>query len=157
MGRKVGSWLIALVCIGALKFGFNTVATEAVYTLEGDATEWVAEDNAWVEEELREGSAVPARGWLDQPGHGTFEADPAALRDLIASFHAAGAKNVYMVGVEELGQVVLSDSIAVELPEPGTARDRLFEVEAEFLTEAWGEEYEGTPDVGQRYLVVSFD
>lgn len=157
MGRKVGSWLVALVCIWVLKFGFNTVATEAVDTLEGDATEWVAEDNAWVEEELREGSAVPARGWLDQPGHGTFEADPAALRDLIASFHAAGAENVYMVGVEELGQVVLSDSIAVELTEPGYARDRLFEVEAEFLTEAWGEEYEGTPDVGQRYLVVSFD
>ena len=62
-----------------------------------------------------------------------------------------------MVGVEELGQVVLSDTIAVELPEPGYVRDRLFEIEAEFFSEARGEEYEGTPDVGQRYLVVSFD
>jgi len=157
MGQKIASGLVALVCVWALKFGFNMVTTEAVDSLEGDAAEWVAEDNEWVAEEILDGTAVPARGWLDQPGHGTFEADPAAMRDLISSFHAAGAENVYVVGVEELGQVVLSDAIAVELPEPGYVRDRLFEIETEFFSEAWGEEYEGTPDVGQRYLVVSFD
>ena len=158
MGRKIASGLAAIVCIWALKLGANLVTTEAIDSYDGDPTEWVAEENEWVAQELAAGTAVPARGWLDQPGHQTFGADPAALRELIASFHAAGAENVYMVGVEELGQVSLADVIAVELPEPGYVRERLFQVEAEFLRTYWEEpDYERTPDVGQRFLVVSLD
>ena len=52
MGQKIASGLVALVFVWALKFGFNVVTTEAVDSWEGDAAEWIADENQWVEEEL---------------------------------------------------------------------------------------------------------
>ena len=148
--RKIGAWLVVLVLGWGLKFGWNLVTAESI-EISDDPAEWVADENEWVNEELAAGRAAAARGWLDQPDHGTFEADPQQLRDLIASFHAAGAEQVWMIGVEELGRHQLADTIAVELPVAGYARDRIFEIEAEL----WGGE--GTPDLGQRYITVSLD
>ena len=150
MLRKIGPWLVVLVLGWGIKFGWNMVTAES-FAISDDPAEWVAEEDEWVADELSSGFAAPARGWLDDPSHGTFEADPQQLREVIASFHAAGAENVWMIGVEELGKLELADTVAVELPASGYVRDRLFEIEAELYGG------EGTPDLGQRYLTVSLD
>ena len=152
MGNKAVSWIAILVLGWCLKFAWNVVQVDADEFVESDDyAEWVAEDDAWVAEELAAGSAEQADGWLDRPGHGTFEADPAAMRELIATLQEAGAVDVWMLGIESLGQHRLADVVAAELPEPGPERDALFAMQDAH----WGGE--GPPDLGQRYLVFSFD
>ena len=139
---------------GAVKLGWNYVTAEPEdWSAEEEAAEWVADDDAWVSEEVAQGAAEPAQGWLDVQNHATFEAPPDQLRNLVDDFHAAGASNVWMVGIEEFAGARLSDTVAVELPPPGLTREQIFAVEAAM----WGDYGEGTPDVGQDYLVVSFD
>ena len=99
------------------------------------------------------GQAEPALGWLDHESHGTFEAPPDQLRELVDSLHAAGADGVWMVGIEEFAGARLSDTVAAELPESGPLRERLFQVDAELRGGLGG----ATPDVGQDYLVFAFD
>ena len=108
-----------------------------------------------MEQEVSSGAAEPARGWLRAPNHGTFEAPPQQLNQLIEDFHAAGADKVWMVGIESLGNSRLADVIAVELPTDPARRAEIFAVEAALHGE-YAEDF-ATPDVGQRYLTVSFD
>ena len=151
MGKRIATGLGVLVLGWALKFGWNIVTVEPIESEEQSQAEWIADDDEWIAGEIANGSAAPASGWLQQPSHGTFEGDPAQMQELIARFEAAGATRVWMVGIEELGKAQLSDTIAVELPARGPTRDRLFEAEAEF---SGGD---GTPDLGQNYLLLSFD
>lgn len=151
MLKKIATGLGILVLGWTLKFGWNIVTAEPIDLSEESQAEWVAEDDEWVAEEIAAGSAALASGWLDQPKHGTFEADPTQMKELISQFEAAGAEQVWVVGIEKLGNTQLSDTIAVELPAAGLMRDRLFELEAEL----WGGD--GTPDLGQDYLTISFD
>ncbi len=152
MIKRIATWAVVIALGWTLKFGWNLVTAEPEEWNEAEETaQWIAEEDAWVGEEVATGAAEPARGWLDREKHATFEAPPDQVRDLVDRFHAAGAEDVWMVGIEEFAGARLSDTVAVELPPPGPARDRIFGAEAEL----WGGE--GTPDVGQQYLVVSFD
>jgi len=151
MGKRIATGLGILVLGWALKFGWNVVTVEPIELSEDSRAEWIAEDDDWIAEEVAAGTAAPASGWLRQPKHGSFEGDPARMQELIEQFEAAGAARIWMVGIEELGRTQLSDTIAVELPAGGYTRDRLFEIEAELR------DGDGTPDVGQGYLVISFD
>ena len=147
--KKIGSWLGAIALIFAVKVGFRLMRAEVFDSDDGQA-EWIQEQDEWVSSEIGDGIASPARGWLSQGGHGTFEGDPARMDALIGEFESNGAR-VWMVGIEELGGRQISDSIAVELPTDAGSRSQVFAVEAAY----W--QGDGTPDVGQSYLVVSFD
>jgi hypothetical protein len=158
VGKTIGSWLaIAILGLG-FRFAWNFISYEmddtemtAAEELAEQAT-WIAEDDAWISEEVAAGKAVPARGWLDQPKRGTFEADPQQMRDAIEAFHEAGAQAVWIIEPVAIGGGELADGFVVELPAAGPQRTALFTAEAKL----W-EGSEGTPDVGQRYLNVSFD
>ncbi len=153
MGKKLASGAALLLLGWAVKFGYNAITAEPLDFDEESAIEWVAQESDWVRSEVAQGLAEPALGWLDESTNATFEAPPAQLRELIDAFDAAGAESQWMVAIEEFAGARLSDTLAVELPKPGAARDRIFEIEAGL----WGEHGEGTPDVGQDYLVISFD
>lgn len=149
--QKIASTVVIVVLIWALRFGYNVItASDDLGSYEDDGA-WIAEENQWIEEEVATGSAQRARGWLAAPKHGTFEGNPKQMDALIERFHSAGASEVWMVGIESFGGAELSDTISVELPTDPQARARIFAVE----TELYGEAY--TPDVGQRYLTISFD
>ena len=147
---KILSGVAVLVLVWVARFAINLVSADPVL-VDASPEEWIAQENQWVHEELAAGTAVPAVGWLDHEKHGTFEADPRFLDELIDEFAAAGAVNVYMVGVESFAGGQLSDSIAVELPADPGVRAELFAIEAR----VWGGE--GTPDVGQAFLTLSMD
>lgn len=147
---KILSTVAILLFLWAVNFGYNTIVGEP-FDEEWSDTDWIAEQDAWVGDEIADGSAAPARGWLAHEGHATFEADPQFLDSLIDEFHAEGGAQVWMVGIESFQGHQLSDSIAVELPSDPDARARLFAIEAKVF------DGEGTPDVGQRFLTVSLD
>jgi len=149
--KKIATTLVLLALGWTVKFGFNVLNADPVDLSDSSDTDWIMEESEWISEEIQSGVAAPARGWFDQPRHGSFEADPRQLNALIKEFHANGAENVWVVGIEEFNGAQLADSIAVELPPSGPDRDRIFAVEAAL----W--DGEGTPDVGQSYLVVTYD
>jgi hypothetical protein len=154
MGRIISTFAVLLL-FWAAKFGYNVVTAESPGSdAESDArleAEWIAEDQDRVEQEIAEGSAEPARGWLSRPQHGTFEANPRHLDTLIDEFHAAGTVRVWMVGIEPFAGKRHADSIAVELPGDPDIRADLFAIEAR----TYGGE--GTRDVGQKFLTISLD
>ncbi|MGI9591208.1 MAG: hypothetical protein ACR2P8_07560 [Myxococcota bacterium] len=141
--------LAILILAWGVRFGWNMITAEPY--VEPTAAEWAAEDDTWVQESLSDGTAEPARGWLDQSDTATFEARPQTMNEMIEQMHAAGAENVWMIDIVEFAGKRISDTIAVELPPPGIARDQVFAAEATF----W--DGEGSEDVGQRYLTLSFD
>ena len=103
-------------------------------------------------------ASAPARDWLSRDGHMLFEGDPQTVQTLIDDFYAAGAPNVWFIGIEQLGQASVSASIAVEMPSDSVTRSQILRTEAKFWHDPESEdEPELTDDVGQRYLVVSFD
>lgn len=141
---------LAILIVGwGVKFGWNMINAEPY--MEPTASEWAAEEDSWVEESLSDGSAAEARGWLDEPGHGTFEAPPHIVNEVIEDLHAAGADRVWMIDIAEFQGKELSDTIAVELPTAGVKREMVFEAAGEY----WGGG--GPEDVGQRYLTMSWD
>jgi hypothetical protein len=141
---------VALLAVGwGARFGWNTIT--AVRSPSPSAIESAAETDVRVAEDLREGKAAPARGWLGAEHHLSFEAHPTAMNEWIEAFHAAGAERVWIVGIEEFGGSQVSDTIAVELPPAGADRERVLSVEARLR------DGECSEDVGQRYVTVRFD
>ena len=149
MGKKIASWVLAIAVVVAVKVGWRLMGSESYDDTEY-ASEWIQDQDEWVSSEIQGGSAVPAHGWLRESRHGTFEADPEAMAQLIDRFESSGAR-VWVVGIEEFQGSQLSDSIAVELPRDDAQRSQVFAIESAH----W--EGDGTPDLGQDYLVVSFD
>ena len=145
--------ILVTICLLALgwgvKFGWNLITAEEY--VEPTAAEWAAEEDAWIQESLADGSSAPARGWFDDANNGTFEGHPPTMKDLVERLHDAGAEEVWMVYIEEFMGKQLSDTIAVELPAPGPERDAVFAI----YDELWAGE--GSQDVGQQYLALSFD
>jgi hypothetical protein len=147
--RRIVSIVALLTASWALKFAWNTIT--AVPVAPPLAIERAAETDVRVAQDLREGNAAPARGWLAGADHLAFEGHAAAMNEWIEAFHAAGAERVWMVEIGELADRQISDAIAVELPPAGVARDRIFSVEARLRGGV------RSPDVGQQYLRVAFD
>lgn len=150
--KKLLATVALLPVLWGVKFGLNLIWFEASDEPKAEEwSEWAAEEDSWVEESLRDGSSAPARGWLDAEDHVTFEASSETMDELIEKMYAAGAENVWVVFIEEWQGREISDSIAVELPPAGPAREQIFAAAEEF----WG----GDPpqDVGQSYLTISFD
>jgi len=157
VGRKIGSWVVIAMLGLGVRFAWNLISYEmddTPLTAEEELAEqaqWIHEDDAWIAEEVAAGNVQSARGWLDQPKRGTFEADPQQMRAAIEAFHDAGAPAVWIVDAVAIGGGELADGFVVELPEAGPERTALFAEDAKL----W--DGHGTPDVGQRYLNVSFD
>ena len=147
--RNIGL-AFALFAVGwGVSFGWNTIT--ATPTPSPSALARAAETDVRVDEDVRFGKAAPARGWLGAENHLSFEGHPAAMNEWIEAFHAAGAERVWIVGIEEWSGSQISDTIAVELPPAGAARERVLQVEARLRDGARSD------DVGQRYVTVSFD
>lgn len=114
-----------------------------------------AEIDQWAQETLDEGSHAEARAWLAVPSNATFEADKADVQRFVSALYAAGARKVYITGIEPFGGSNLSASLLVELPASSTARAAIFAEEAKFVQEYVGGD--ASEDVGQRYLEVYWD
>ena len=143
---------ILLFALGwAVHFGWNLVAADPMEASPEDVAEWIAGDDEWAAADIEAGDAAPAAAWLAEPDHAVFEGDRAQVRDLVERFEDAGAEGVWMIGIEEWQGREWAGAVAVELPASGPLRERVFAVES-----GWWDGH-GTPDAGQRYLVVAFD
>jgi hypothetical protein len=136
---------------GRLAWNLITLEPAAEPTAADLAAE-AAEVDTWVTEELASDTSAGARDWLAHGENMLFEGDPAAVQGLIDGLYAAGATDVWFIGIERIGSRNVSASIAVELPGDPAARARILRTEADF----W-QEPEANPDHGQRYLAISFD
>jgi hypothetical protein len=150
-GRTAAALLMGLT----LWLGWNWVTGEPVEEVRLAEEEWASDEGAYIEEEISSGYAADARRWLQDPSHGMFEGDAALTQALVDDFYRAGAPRVWFIDIVRLGESLLSDSLAVELPPEGPARQRLFQVEAAF----WERQDQDSQckDEGQRYLTVAFD
>ena len=147
--------MAALILGVTLWLGWNWVSGEPVEEIHLAEEEWASDQGAYIEQEISSGNAVDARRWLQDPSHGMFEGDPEQAQALVDDFYEAGAPRVWFIDIVRLGEVLLSDSLAVELPEKNSQRKRVFQVEAAF----WQRQEQGSQadDEGQRYLTVVFD
>jgi hypothetical protein len=152
MGKLLTGAAVAVLFFAA-RLAWNLITAEPISEpTPAELAAEAAEYEAMVAEEVASGAAAPALDWLAQPDNMLFEGDPESVQSLIESLHEAGAVDVWFTGIEPFGGKNLSAAIAVELPADPEARARLLRLEAEF----W-QETETAPDVGQRYLEISFD
>ena len=156
-GRSVMKKLVTGAAVGAALFvarlAFNLISAEPLpEPSPADYANEAAEIDSAVEEELAAGGGAPALNWLAGPDNMLFEGDPRAVQALIEDLYEAGAADVWFMGIEPFGGKNLSAAIAVELPDDPEARARVFAAEAAF----W-EEPEPRPDVGQRFVEITFD
>jgi hypothetical protein len=159
MRKLLGGAAVAMLFFGA-RLAWNLISYEPIpEPSAADMAAEAAEMDSWVAEDLAaDGAAAPARDWLSADGHMLFEGDPEMVQTLIDDFYAAGAPNVWFIGIEQIGQASVSASIAVELPPDSVTRSQILRTEAKFWHDPESQsEPETTDDVGQRYLVVSFD
>ncbi len=133
----------------------NRVEPIAEKLPEDDPVAMARQIDAWVEEDLDDPSGhAEARAWLREERNVLFEGEKQAVRALVDELYAGGAERVWVTGIESLGGMRVSASMALALPEEREARSALFARRAEFYGEAGDE---GTQDVGQRYLTFAFD
>lgn len=119
------------------------------------ATDVGAQDRA-CEEELKAPDHAEAREWLkpEHVNHGGFKVGAEEMRNMTEELYQAGAVQVWVTGIEKVGDGEISASMLVELPKDPAARKRIFEWEAKL----YGEEGEtGTRDAGQKYLPLGLD
>ncbi len=114
-----------------------------------------AEMDQWARETLEEGNHAEARAWLAASNNATFEADKEDVKAFVSALYRAGARKVYITGIEEFGASNLSASLLVELPASSTARAAIFAEEATFIQNNVGGD--ATEDLGQKYLEVYWD
>jgi ribosomal protein S27E len=114
-----------------------------------------AEMDSDVERMLKEPGAAEAREWLDPakfPNHGVFEMGNDRARAMTAGFYERGAKRVSVVDVSPMGNALITNTIAVELPSEADKRKQCLEWEVQYL-----EGEDPTADVGQKYLLIPTD
>ncbi len=132
--------------------GDNT--SEETEQTETTDTPSAAEINQFVEEALKEAPHAEARAWLADSRNMLFEGDRDYVKKLVEDFYAAGASDVRMTGISEIGGRQVSASFVVFLPTDASARARCFEIYNRYNTDM-GEDAE--KDVGAKYLFLSFD
>jgi ribosomal protein S27E len=120
-----------------------------------DPKAMAAETDRDVERMLKEPGAAEAREWLDPvkfPNHGVFEMGNERARAMIAGFYERGAKRVSVLEVDTLGNALITAMIGVELPSEPDRRKQCLEWETHYL-----EGEDPSPDVGQKYLLITTD
>jgi hypothetical protein len=151
--KKLVTGAAVAAALFVARLAWNLISAEPLPEASpADYAAEAAEIDAAVEEELAAGGGAPAQDWLAGPDNMLFEGDPRAVQALIEDLYEAGAADVWFTGIEPFGGKNLSAAIAVELPDDPAARARVLKLEADF----W-QEPELRPDVGQRFLEITFD
>jgi hypothetical protein len=107
-----------------------------------------------IEEWLGEPDKAEARKWLRGDSHILFEGDKETAAKLVDDLYSAGAKEVWVIGIAELGGSEVAAAFVAVLPSDSAARKRVFAVESDFQKLIDGEP---SRDDGQKYLHFSFD
>jgi hypothetical protein len=151
--RKLVTGAAIAALFFAVRIAWNLVTAEPIpEPTQADLAAEAAEFDALVAQEVESGAAAPARGWLGDPDNLLFEGDPQSVQALIDELYAAGAVDVWFIGIEPIAGRNVSASIAVQLPEQAAARAPLFDAHAQY----W-QDTEPDPDTGQRFLEFAFD
>jgi hypothetical protein len=153
MRKLVTSAVIALLFFLVVRIAWNLVTAEPIpEPTEASRAAEAAEFDALVAKEVESGAAGPARGWLGDSDNLLFDGDPQAVQTLIEDLYAAGAVDIWFIGIEQIAGRNVSASIAVQLPDEPAARAPLFDAHARYWQDA-----DPDPDSGQRYLEFAFD
>ena len=114
--------------------------------------ERVAAADRDVAEDLKSPKAAEAREWLDpqHKNHDVFKVGQEKARKIIEGFYQAGAKGVFVTGIDSLGDEKITNSIVVELPRDPEARRKCFAYERESGLLKDGAN--PTEDQGQKFL-----
>ena len=152
MRKLVTGAVIALLFL-VVRIAWNLVTAEPIpEPTQASRAGEAAEFDALVAKEVESGAAAPARSWLGDSDNLLFEGDPQSVQTLIEDLYAAGAVDIWFIGIEQIAGRNVSASIAVQLPDEAAARAPLFDAHAKYWQDA-----EPDPDSGQRYLEFAFD
>lgn len=139
--------------IAAAAFGLLGCMTASVSVSKDEGSE--AEDaDKQIGEWLTEPDKAEAQKWLQSDSHILFEGDKETAASLVSDLYSAGAKEVWVIGIAELGDSEVAAAFVAVLPGDTAARKRVFAVESDFQKLVDGEP---TIDTGQKYLHFSFD
>ena len=121
-----------------------------------DPKQIAKEIDAECEEMLKGDDFAEARAWCDpkNANHVGFEMSTKDMLKLANDLYAAGATKVYVADIIELGAKKTSATMVVQLPKDPNARAKVLAREKEFEESEGGE---GSPDVGQKYLLMTLD
>jgi hypothetical protein len=112
------------------------------------------ESDKQIEQWLAEPDKAEARKWLESDSHVLFEGDKETAVKLVSDLYAAGAKEVWTIGISQWGDSEVAAAFVAVLPDDSAARKRVFAVESDFQKLV---DLEPTSDVGQKYLHMTFD
>ncbi len=129
----------------------KTTGTESGERSEGSLEARVDQHG---EEVMASSTKAEARGWMKQPKHVFFKADPKEVARFVEAFYEAGAVEVLIADIEEHEGVQYGEALFVVLPKDASARAKLFEVGSRADTA-----FQDDPvkDKGQKYLYYSLD
>lgn len=141
------------LAIAAAAIGLIGCMTSSVSVSKDEKSE-AEESDKQIEEWLAEPDTAEARRWLQSDSHILFEGDKETAVKLVSDLYSAGAKEVWIIGISELGDSEVAAAFVAVLPDDTAARKRVFAVESEFQKLV---DLEPSRDVGQKYLHMSFD
>jgi hypothetical protein len=146
--------------MGALRhYSFPLVLLVAVAGCKkkDPAKEAADHDDKICDEELAGPKHAEAREWCgaSQDTHLGFKVGRDQMLEITEDFYRAGADMVYVVGISELNGGQIAAELAVILPADPAKRAAVFDAEKKTFGE--DPEFKGTPDVGQRCLLVGLD
>ncbi len=127
--------------------------TASVSVSEDESSE-AKDSDKQIEEWLAEPDNAEAREWLQSDSHILFEGDKETAGKLVSDLYSAGATQVWIIGIAELGDSEVAAAFVAVLPADTAARKRVFAVESDFQKLIDGEP---SRDLGQKYLHFSFD
>jgi hypothetical protein len=152
---------LALVCGLAALGGCTRSQDEGASEDESKDPKKIAQElNRIGDEDLAEPNHAEAREWFADEAHILFEGDRKAVVQLVEDLYEAGAVDVYVTGIEELGNVKVTASLLAVLPEDPVKRQAVFDQERIF----WGGngsesgiDSPADPDPSQKYVRFVFD
>jgi hypothetical protein len=112
------------------------------------------EQDKQIAEWLAEPDKAEARKWLESDSHVLFEGDKETAVKLANDLYSAGAKEVWIIGISQMGNSEIAAAFVAVLPDDATARKRVFAIESDFQKAM---DLEPSRDVGQKYLHMTFD
>ena len=142
-----------VVMIGAFAAGLLGCMSASVSVSKDEKSE-AADADKQIEEWLAEPDKAEAKKWLQNDSHILFEGDKETANRLVDDLYSAGAREVWVIGISELGGSEIAASFVAVLPNDASARRRLFALESGFQKLV---DSEPSKDLGQKYLYLSFD
>src|SRR5262245_16630650 len=146
--------VVAGLAVGLAACGGGSSPAPGGGAIAGDAAGRARENEKHAQESLSEPNKAEARAWLADPAHALFEGDRAEVVKFVEELYQQGAPEVYVTGIETIGETPVTASLVVVLPTDKASRAKVLESVNKLLSEM---DESPLPDVGQKHVFIALD